>query len=83
VIGRYDLDLDAALLDAGILDRPAFAATIDPAPARSVYRLDMSDSTPILTTLSEICACAAPAASAPAIARLIAVRFNAFMLSPM
>ena len=45
------------------------AATTEPAPARSVYRLDMSDSTPILTTLSEICACAAPAEHAAATAR--------------
>ncbi len=60
-----------------------FAATTEPAPARSVYRLDMSDSTPILTTLSEICACAAPAPSAAAIASPTRLRLNAFMLSPL
>src|SRR6266404_2405755 len=37
------------------------AATTEPAPARSVYRLDMSVKTPILTTPSETCASAAPA----------------------
>src|SRR5688572_18480318 len=55
------------------------AATTDPAPARSVYRLDMSESTPILTTLSEICACAAPAPSVAATATAIRLRFVAFM----
>src|SRR5437868_11475196 len=43
----------------------------------------MSDSTPILMTLSEICACAAPAANAPAIARATRLRFSlliAFLL---
>src|SRR5687767_5339767 len=56
------------------------AASTEPAPARSVYRLDMSDSTPILTTLSEICACATPAAIAPATARATILRLNDFML---
>src|SRR5258706_2449045 len=40
------------------------AATADPAPPMSEYRLDMSDSTPILTTPSEICAWASDAATA-------------------
>src|SRR4029450_9961628 len=59
------------------------AATTEPAPARSVYRLDMSERTPILITLSEICACAAPAPSAAATASPTRVRLNAFMLSPL
>src|SRR5438309_9360382 len=42
----------------------------------------MSDSTPILTTPSEICPCAAPAPSAAAIARKIMLRLKLFMLSP-
>src|SRR5262249_17957621 len=33
-------------------------AATEPAPPMSEYRLDMSDSTPILTTPPEICACA-------------------------
>ena len=40
----------------------------------------MSDSTPILTTLSETCACAAPAPSAAAIASAIRLRFMLFMV---
>src|SRR6266481_5553593 len=40
------------------------AATTDPPPPMSEYRLDMSESTPILTTPSEICACAPDAAMA-------------------
>src|SRR6185437_11553760 len=56
-----------------------FAATTEPAPARSVYRLDMSDSTPILITLFEICACAAPAANVPAIASASRLRFIRFI----
>src|SRR5438309_9701120 len=43
----------------------------------------MSDNTPILTTLSETCACAAPAANAPAIAtaiKLPVTLFIAFLL---
>src|SRR4030095_12852619 len=59
-----------------------FAATTDPAPARSVYRLDMSDSTPILIMLSETCACAAETPSAAAIAAAIIVCFIDFMLPP-
>src|SRR5438128_6914276 len=42
------------------------AATMEPAPARSVYKLDMSDRTPIFTTPSEICAVAVAADSAAA-----------------
>src|SRR5262245_5392802 len=34
------------------------AATAEPLPPMSEYRLDMSDITPILTTSPEICACA-------------------------
>src|SRR6185295_450562 len=55
------------------------AAATEPAPARSVYRLDMSDSTPILTTLSEICACAVAAPSDAATATAIRLRFIAFI----
>src|SRR5882724_5249591 len=40
------------------------AATADPPPPMSEYRLDMSDSTPILTTPPEICAWAPWTASA-------------------
>src|SRR6266852_9215745 len=40
------------------------AADADPDPVMSEYRLDMSVSTPILTTPSEICACASEAAKA-------------------
>src|SRR5882762_3066592 len=40
------------------------AATADPPPPMSEYRLDMSDKTPILTTPSEICAWASDAATA-------------------
>src|SRR5205823_3482289 len=39
----------------------------------------MSDNTPILTTLSEICACAAPAANAPAIATAIKLPLTLFI----
>ncbi len=53
-----------------------FAATIEPAPARSVYRLDMSDSTPILISLPVICACAVPKANAPAIASASSIAFH-------
>src|SRR6185295_4961208 len=59
------------------------AAATEPAPAKSVYRLDMSDRTPILIMLSEICACAAPAANAPAIARASRLRLNAFIRFPL
>src|SRR5215472_4668146 len=52
-----------------------FAATTDPAPARSVYRLDMSESTP---TLTGVCACAAPTTTASA--RAITLPTNAFIL---
>ena len=45
------------------------AATTEPWPVRSAYRLDWSFSTPILMSPSEICASAAPAASATASAR--------------
>src|SRR6478609_7174581 len=58
------------------------AAATDPAPARSVYRLDMSDSTPILMTLSEICACAAPFASVAATATASRFCFDSFMVAP-
>src|SRR5947209_655608 len=57
------------------------AAATEPAPARSVYRLDMSDRTPILITLSDICACAAPAPSAAATARPSMVRLMPLMTS--
>ena len=57
-----------------------FAATTEPAPAKSVYRLDMSDSTPILITPSETCACAVPSDSAAATAMPIIVRLNAFIV---
>src|SRR6267142_5471327 len=40
------------------------AATAEPPPPMSEYRLDMSDKTPILTTPSEICAWASDAARA-------------------
>src|SRR5712691_6444806 len=40
------------------------AAATDPGPVISEYTLDMSFSTPILTTPSDICACAPDAASA-------------------
>src|SRR6266852_852105 len=40
------------------------AATADPDPVMSAYRLDMSVNTPIFTTPSEICACASEAANA-------------------
>src|SRR6478672_9962750 len=56
------------------------AATTEPAPARSVYKLDMSDRTPILITLSEICACAPAAASAVVIASASMLRFIDFMV---
>src|SRR5437773_3718304 len=39
----------------------------------------MSDSTPILMTLSEICACAAPATNAPATATAIKLPFSLFI----
>src|ERR1051325_821778 len=55
------------------------AAATEPAPARSVYRLDMSDRTPILMTLSEIWACAAPAANAATIARASRLLLKAFI----
>src|SRR5512146_1484430 len=58
------------------------AASTEPAPARSVYRLDMSESTPILITLPEICACAPPAKhAAPSAAASNPCRI-AFMLPP-
>src|SRR5579864_4905071 len=59
-----------------------FAATIEPAPARSVYRLDMSDSTPILISFPVICACAVPTTNAPAIASASTLRFIAFIDTP-
>src|SRR6185503_6048661 len=40
----------------------------------------MSESTPILITLSEICACAAPAVSAPATASASRLRWSTFMV---
>ncbi len=58
------------------------AAATEPAPARSVYRLDISVKTPILTTPSETCACATPAAQVAATARPTRLRLNAFMPSP-
>src|SRR5258705_4914386 len=57
-----------------------FAATTDPAPARSVYRLDMSVNTPILIIPSETCACAVPSDRAAATAMPIIVRWNAFIV---
>jgi hypothetical protein len=60
----------------------SFAAAIDPEPPISVYRLDMSDSTPILITLSEICACAVAAPSAVAIASPRMLLFKPLMVPP-
>src|SRR5450432_4000666 len=58
-----------------------FAAATEPAPAKSVYKLDMSVNTPILITPSEICACAVP--TMPARARASRLRLNSFMLPPL
>src|SRR6185312_11878684 len=45
-----------------------FAATTEPGPPMSAYRLDMSLNTPILMVFPEICACADPTPSARAAA---------------
>src|SRR5574338_548966 len=60
-----------------------FAARTEPAPARSVYKLDMSDSTPILIMLSEICACAPPKDSAAATAAATMVIRFVFIDPPL
>ena len=80
VVGRHDLDLDALASRCPKSSTAIRAATTEPAPARSVYRLDMSVRTPILITSSDICACAVPAPIAAATASR-PVRLNAFMLS--
>src|SRR5512144_1516819 len=56
------------------------AATTEPLPPMSEYRLDMSDSTPTLTTPSEICACATPVPNAAASASAVRLLFTAIML---
>ena len=62
--GSFNLTaLGLTALLAALLAFGAGTATTEPAPARSVYRLDMSDSTPTLMTVSETCACTPGAAS--------------------
>src|SRR5665213_497226 len=56
-----------------------FAATTDPWPARSVYRLDMSDNTPSLISLLVNWALAAPAVNRPAIATASRLRLAVLM----
>src|SRR6187397_2813060 len=60
-----------------------FVASTEPWPPRSAYRLDWSFSTPIFTTLPEICAWAPPAASARPAAAASVFSLNVIANAPL